>query len=194
MPHHTTPVSCSGPAVASRGAALSDGRLSELRTLTGASFLPLECAVSAGLLEAIGQSDAPDPGGHTVRRRLGSVVAGADRALRRAQTHLGARFWQARSRGFVVDFPAQAQLEMLAADSRFVRVHYGPDERGESVITLSLPGELSTVGHSLSIPMQRGAPKVPRARGTEDPRASQRPAYRQGGSAHPSHEPAARAQ
>ncbi len=142
MHYHTTPVPTPKPATPSREDALASGELIDVVELESPSPLPLPGALSDALLERIEQVPFADRARASSETRLTGVLCGAKAAFRRAEDHFGIRFAQALFHGFVIDFSARLPIRSDERAYSFVRMHCGPDETGEVVITLALPHEI----------------------------------------------------
>jgi len=142
MQHYTTPVTTPKPAISSREDAIADGQLIDVLELDGHGQLPLPSALSSDLLDRVEQIAFSDRSSQTPESRLAEILRGAKAALRRAEDHFAANFPRALLHGFVVDFSARIRSRSDEPRYGFVRMHCGPDETGEVVLTLGLPSEI----------------------------------------------------
>jgi len=141
MQYYTSPEPNPKPAVPAREDALDLGRLIDLDELLGRYRLPLPAALTDSLLDLIEEVPFSEVGSSSEGERLERVVNGAGKALERAEAHYGRHFAAALRHGFVLDFSVPLRARSCEKPYRFVRMHCGPDDLGEVVITLALPVE-----------------------------------------------------
>ena len=142
MSHHTRPIPSSKPAVPCRAWALADGSLVALDELAPdrATIGQLPGALGAELLDLV--ESLPTRGHDDTADRLARLLRAATRALGRAREHFGPKLVAAAMHGFVMDFCVDLPRRTTEPRYRFVRLHCGPDDRGDLALTLGLPTEL----------------------------------------------------
>ena len=138
----TTPRPAPKPPFPSREEALAQGELVEIGDIDGPLGLLLPCALSQRLLDQTEEIPFAQIGQVTADDRLRRLLHRASRALERACGHYGRDAMGAMLHGFVLDFAVSLPRRAGDPGDRFARMHCGPDEYGDLVLTLGLSGEL----------------------------------------------------
>ncbi len=148
MTHYCThPVASPKQPFEPRSEALDHDEIVDVSFLCGPTMTmqpgtPLPVAVSAAVWDAAADIPFRQLRNTTTERRLRAVVSRAVAAFERARTCLGHKFLHAMLSGFAVDFVVSLPCRSGDRSHIFLRLHCGPNEHGEIVVTLALPEEL----------------------------------------------------
>lgn len=140
MNYQTQPVPSPKSPYPSRAEALQSGQLFDLAEL-GFELprLPggaMAWGITGRLLDRAARIPLARLRSTTREARVRDLMGRAERALRRVRELYGEAFAAALLHGFCMDFAAHLPERSADPQYAFVRLHCGPDEDGEIVVTL----------------------------------------------------------